>query len=146
MLRAKRYQLGHGDTLVMVVMAPFRDELSHEQFRELSQKPRVKSRVGGSADRAHVARARNRRVSLSLSLSPSLSVRAALPSGSWNMQRTIIVIYHFQAQIPWLSFPLVPLTDPRTSSAFSLFSTIFLPSLSPRYSERTARELCSQPA
>lgn len=82
MLRAKRYQLGHGDTLVMVVMAPFRDELSHEQFRELSQKPRVKSRVGGSADRAHVARARNRRVSLSLSLSPSLSVRAALPSGS----------------------------------------------------------------
>lgn len=42
-------------------MAPFRDELSHGRwFRELLQKPRVKSCVGGCRSRTRARRTREK--------------------------------------------------------------------------------------
>lgn len=94
---ARVYHPRHGDTSLMVVMAPFRDELSHGQwFRETPPPPpsftktgRVKSSLRLAQDREHSEIVVTRSLSLSLSLATSFK------SGSWNMQRTIIVVYQF---------------------------------------------------
>lgn len=93
MVGTRVYHPCHGDTSLMVVMAPFRDELSHGQwFREtpsFTEAGRVKSSLRLAQDRAQW-NCRSR--SLSLSLSPP---EFGFKSGSWNMQRTITVVYQF---------------------------------------------------
>ena len=74
---ARVYHPRHGDTSLMVVMAPFRDELSHGQwFRETPPPPplftktgRVKSSLRLAQDREHSEIVVARSLSLSLSLS-----------------------------------------------------------------------------
>lgn len=138
---ARVYHPRHGDTSLMVVMAPFRDELSHGQwFRETPPPPppsftktgRVKSSLRLAQDREH----------------SEIVVARSLSLSRYQLQEWILKYatdYHSRipvppsSKIPWLSFPPAcrplpwraqgPAAYTRTLvvAFLSTFSTIFPP-------------------